>query len=245
MLNYNQEFSDNLIITARKMENNGYFEDAKSWYAWRYIYPYTQLFYIIMTLIFVSLSAVIIVNACGIEYSIKKVPFSIFSVDEINDIPSIIPIAKGYEDINISIARYLLGQYVSNRESYKGSLLQENEWKAMLDKISNTSSHKVFSEFVRYVNTQNPNSPVIKYRLSIERIISIISVEFPANIDKPSSAKVLFKATEKSKNTANDSYWLAEIDFDIPDIYKTYLEKSDMNFTVMRYKVKKTTNHVN
>lgn len=216
-----------------------YFERAKSWYSIRFFYGYTQLFYMLVTTSIIGLSGYIIGDLLLEHYHIKSIPFAIYFDDEVNYYPKITSISDNKLNTNMAISRYLLTRYVVIRESYSNKLLKEEEWTKMLEQIKAISSRKIFNNFVNYMDTdQNPDSPILKYRLNTERIINIISVDFfPKDSSKPDCASVLFRSSVVKNQDVNVTYHRANIYFGMNDLTLVSSGLASMSFNITRYDV--------
>ncbi|MDJ1407181.1 MAG: type IV secretion system protein [Candidatus Midichloria sp.] len=128
-------------------------------------------------------------------------------------------LAQGDESIDISVVRYLIAYYVINREEYRYNGLNQDTIQEKLSSIRSTSSRRVYTNYLNYMDPQkNPDSPILKYKLQIERTISIESIKFPEGVNRPNTACVIFKAIEKNSTKESASYWLAEINFSLNSI---------------------------
>ncbi|CAL7960842.1 putative type IV secretion system protein [Alphaproteobacteria bacterium] len=223
---------------AQKVESGEYFEEAKQWYAFTYLHPHTQAFYTCILAIAFVISAYIVHSVASTQYLALKLPFPIYVDDVVNYVSRIKPLFDGHERINASVARYFLDKYVTLRENYGGALLNPDNAQKLLSQVKNLSSRRVFSEFYKYLDIQiNPHSPILKYRSSVSRMIRITSIEFPNTVDKPSTAKVKFTAYEKDGDSVQGEDWVAQIYFDMPDIYNVYKKRTELHFVVMTYQV--------
>ena len=231
--------SNRQAMVAEQIEGGQYFVQAKKWYDMIYLYPYTQAFYTLMMLLLLLSSVIVAIGILNMQYTSKKIPFAVYADDQVSFISYIRPLAVSYENTNISIARYLAEYYVKLRETYSPGLLDEGAWQNFFERVQATSSRRVFSEFVRYMDTQsNPMSPVLLYRTNVERMISVTYSVFPeGHYNKPDHVTVYFKATERGREFDETQAWKAELTFDMSDMYTNADEQSSMYFTVIKYKV--------
>ena len=222
----------------QQIESGEYFERARNWYADKYLSPNTQVAALLIFFITAAIGTYFIVDSMLDKYFSVKYPVPIYVDDQINFQSRIKSLAEGYESIDISVARYLVAQYVIHREEYKYNGTNQDVVQEKLSAIRASSSRRVFSDYLSYMSPQkNPNSPILQYKLQTERVISVISVYFPEKVDRPSIAKVAFKATEKNSEGEESSYWLAELNFSLNNIMNVLDYKSNLNFIVTSYQV--------
>ena len=233
-------------IKRRVIIGQEYFEDAQQWYSSRYWGGYRQTLIIFLMFIVLAFTGYKVYQITKIYAIPQKLPFIMYFDDTDQYYPNIKSVTEEkHESIEISISRYLLERYVKLRESYTNSLLQEQNWHEMLENVRRASSKKVFSEFVAYMDAyQNPDSPILKYRLSTERDIDILSVKFDKFINEknPISAIINFKATVISRDNSESKYKRAKINFRIGNLrVRQALEgegaRYPLFFKVTEYKV--------
>ncbi len=224
-------------LIAKMIESGEYFSDAREWYASKYLYPYTQKAYIGVIAIVLIIFTIIIFQTTLLDNIKKKYPFPLYTEDEVNYYSKILPIADGSEPIPISVARYFASSYVKVREGYDFGVIDDKDnWKRLLREVRELSSRKVFSDYVDYVDTyRNPDSPVIRYKSNTKRIIEIEKVEFPRISNSPESAKVYYKAIEKTDKDEKTSFWVANLTFSMTDIDNVLDNKVKLQFTITKY----------
>lgn len=207
-----------------------YFDKAKEWYVAKYLCEFRNLLYIAVIFIISVYSAYNVYRIAAAYYTIPMVPFAIYFDDDVDNFARIKPISGDKrETISVSLARYMLAEYVVLRESYSRDLLDLANWEALLSKVRSLSSRRVFSDFIHFMNTQeNPDSPILKYRFSKKRTITIRNVDFGqlAEHSVPDSATVDFDAVVSSDNGMVQSDRMkVMVEFDINDIH---IRKKDM-----------------
>lgn len=221
------------------VETGQYFKEAHDWYTDKYLSPFSSyLCFLIMTLALMCTAYVMFMVAVA-DYKQQTYPFPIYHED-VDSIARIKSVAKGAEPIHVSILRYMLSKYVDYRENYDPENLNQDAWNEKMNIVKNMSSRGVFSKFASYIDTkQNPQSPILVYRLNTTRNIEVTSVQFMGDILHPEYAKVFFTAKEISKNSINTTKWVAEIQFGMSDINAVVDEKVKFQFIVTRYNVYK------
>ncbi|WHQ46634.1 MAG: hypothetical protein MTP17_03980 [Candidatus Midichloria sp.] len=179
----------------------------------------TQVIVLSILLIIISAGTYFVVDSMMDKYFAVKYPVPIYVDDQVDFRSRIKSLAQGYESIGISVARYLIAQYVINKEEYKYSGLNQDMTPRKIQIV------------------------LLKYKLQIERAISIESVKFPGGVNKPNIAHVLFKAVEKNSTKESASYWLAEINFSLNSITNVLDYESNLNFIVIAYEIMKKTDY--
>ncbi|AIF81591.1 putative type IV secretion system protein [endosymbiont of Acanthamoeba sp. UWC8] len=224
-------------IIAKMIDNGEYFNDSKEWYASKYLYSYTQKAYIGIIAIFSVIFTIVIFKTVMIDNIKKLYPFPLYSEDEVKYYSKIIPVSKGSEPVTISVARYFASAYIKSREEYDFKVVNDKEaWKELLRRVRELSSRKIFSDYVDYIDTTtNPDSPIIKYKDSIKRIIQIQNIEFPKNSVNPESAIVYYKAIEQTDKEEKVSFWKTSITFSMSNIENILDNKSEVEFTITKY----------
>lgn len=225
---------------------NEYYDNIKQWYAFKYFQPYAYFVYILIFCIMVVPFAKIATDLLFEQYEPIIIPYPIYFDDEVKYFAAISSIAQKDENMNVSIARYLTEQYVKVRENYSSGLLKQEAWVEMLNKIKMLSSRQVFAQFIKYIDTQeNPDSPILKYRTTAERIIEIQSIKFNNYDSIPNLASVIFKASVKKNNKTTVTYYKADLNFDMSDMYIVQAQNMPMFFRVMSYNTYEITDSNN
>ncbi len=221
----------------RYVDSAGYFTDVREWYAYKYLLPFTLRSYMMLILIAVSIASYIMYQLVKQDAELKQMPFPMYAYDTVNYFPHIQPLTDIKEPINISIARYMVGQYVKLRESYSYSDFQGENMTNALARIKTLSSLKIYRDYADYVDPEtNPDSPLIRYKDKTRRTITVKTVELFGLYDLPERAKVVFESKEKSKTAEEVTTWEAEINFKMLDLEKKDKDgKSNLSFTVISY----------
>lgn len=228
----------------QQIESGEYFEKARNWYADKYLGVNTQVIASSIFLLIISTGAYFVVDSMMDKYFAVKYPVPIYVDDQVDFQSRIKSLAQGDESIDISVVRYLIAYYVINREEYRYNGLNQDIIQEKLSSIRSTSSRRVYTNYLNYMDPQkNPDSPILKYKLQIERTISIESIKFPEGVNRPNTAYVIFKAIEKNSTKESASYWLAEINFSLNSITNVLDYKSNLNFIVTAYKTMKKTDY--
>jgi len=223
----------------RYVDIGDYFTDARQWYAYKYLLPYTLRTLAFIFFAIAALAAYIMFNLYQQESEVKIQPFPMFAYDSVNYYPRAKPISNVKEPINISVARYLSSEYIKFRESYNFKNLENETSKTVLrNKIKSLSSRKVYNEYLDYIDpVKNPNSPIIIYKDTKEIEVQIDSVELMGQWDFPETAKITFSKIENDGDNKVVTKWNADISFTMLDLDKKNENgSSNLSFTITYYK---------
>lgn len=185
------------VQTALSVEDGSYFIEARRWFLTLHTSCYYHQFYSLVLGVMMVMSVVIMLELVSENYTVDRIPFVIYTDNQEAEIPFISGLTKGTEDIQISLARYLVEHYVIVRESYRSSIATSDGYNKLMANIRGSSSMQAFDAFERYMNpAKNPYSPILKYRISTTRSIKLTSIRImPYNIT-PDRAIVSYEVTE-------------------------------------------------
>lgn len=214
------------------IETGEYFTDARHWYKYKYIHPFSQRSFIfILSVIICVLFVGVVININSLFPSVIQVKYSISATTSANKTAQIIRANQIKNDPQSSVTDILIKNYVLSREKYSYSDL-----KKQFIFVKNNSTHIVFRRFYNFMNIDNPSSPVLKYQKNTKRTAKIISTSYP------SKTKAVVKFNSIVQNSAGeiteDIVWQATIDYEIDKINPNLPSGSRFNFTVTDYQLK-------
>lgn len=176
--NYDDEYKESIKFA---MDSGNYFKDAFSWYNIVYIKPMVDR----TMLVFAFLISIIII------YSVIRLILGLLPLKENVYIPIrekdlskyqtlIYDLSKNEEAIttNEDILRYLLINYVEERESHNYKTANVNDMNHKLLVIENNSSGDVFDEFQNFMSRNNVGGPYYFFGKDVETTVTIDSFEF-------------------------------------------------------------------
>lgn len=221
----------------RYVDSGQYFEDAKTWYAGKFLMPYTERAVVLFLGLWVVAGTYLLMKTTVKDFEIKEYPFPIYALDQVKYFPYIKAISEIKEPINISVARYLASDYVKLREGYWSfDYLDEN--KDFLEKrIAALSSRRMYREYLNFIDPRlNPDSPLIKYKNQVQRNIAIKLVELSGAPGFPERAVITYTATERSAAGEVTTTHMAEMNFTLLDLEKEKkFGSNQIGFTVTSY----------
>jgi type IV secretion system protein VirB8 len=214
------------------IETGEYFADAKHWYKYKYIHPFSQRSFIfILSAIICFLFIGVVININSLFPSVIQVKYSINANSADNKAAQIIRANQVENDPLASVTDILTRNYVINREKYN-----YDDLKKQFVFVKNNSTRIVFRQFYNFMNIDNPSSPVLKYQKHTKRSTEIISTKYPEK------TKAIIKFNSIVKDSAGkiseDMIWQATINYEIDKINPNLPQGSRFNFTVTNYQLK-------
>ncbi|MFK7973840.1 MAG: VirB8/TrbF family protein [Rickettsiaceae bacterium] len=206
-----------------------YFANAQEWYKSKYINPLSQRsFLLILTTIVCILFLGSVISVRHLLPIKTKIQYAINTETNANQSTQIIKAEKISDNPLLSIADIMIRHYVVKRENYDYSDLQKQ-----FVYVHNNSTRLVYNKFFKFMNIDNPNSPIMRYQKAATRITKIISTTYHGN----NKGIVKFRAV--SKNIAGDiledTTWQAEIDFESDPPSTNLPDAAKFNFVVTNY----------
>jgi len=229
--------SNSETLEDKASSNTNYYDEALDWFFFKYVNINIYVRYtLIVTIIFI-LAAFITYKTAEFDYQVKNYPFPIYFDNEVEYYPKIQSTGIKNENINLSIARYLIINYLKTREEFDSNSLNPEKLNERLNYINNVSSLIVFQKYFKFINIDNnPESPLLKYRYKNSRIIVISDVEFLKNVNVPSYAKVSYKVRSLIDDKETSEEKVAEINFFMSEINKRFIDsKESINFLITNY----------
>ena len=259
-----EEAKEYLKFIHDSVKDGSYFKDALNWYSFRYITPICDR----TILIFGALIAVVVLYcleelvASSYNLVLEK-PIYIASKDTSKYFPNLVDLKprEGEEkydhnikNIDEAIAKYLLKNYVKERESFDYSKGKAEIVTRKFDHIKNTSSESELREFKLLMSRDNPDSPITKFGKNFTKDVKFESLKFVRKekvgfkekaIDYlveeiPTQAEVRFVATTthtiSENNVKKESVrYIAKISFDFEGVQVG--QKGRLGFRVNRYRL--------
>lgn len=214
------------------IKSGEYFADAKEWYKYKYIHPFSQRsFILILSVIICCLFVGVVININSLFPSVIQVKYSINADTSANKAAQITRANQIENDPLASIIDVLVRNYVLKRESYDYDAL-----KKQFVYVKNNSTRIVFRRFYNYMNIDNPSSPIMRYQKGAKRKVTILSARYP------SPTKAIIEFNSVSENVANevieDATWQATIDLEVDEINTKLPSGARFNFTIVDYQLK-------
>ena len=217
---------------------NDFYQGSLKWFLYKYVIINTTLRLLLIVVVVFFISAMLIINTANVTKESQRYPFPIYFNNEVKYFPKIQSIGNKKENINLSVAKYLIINYLKMREEFDENSLIPEKLNEKLNYVNNVSSLKVFQKYFKFINIDdNPDSPLLKYRYKNSRIITIDKVVFSKDVIVPSYAKVYYKVRSLIDKKENIENKIAEVTFFMSEINKKFVDsKQDLNFLITDYK---------
>lgn len=225
---------------AEKIRDGSYFEDAREWYARKYLYPVTERTLLVFLagitgfLFFISTANLKHI----IDSSSEPIPVVISVKDSTNQFSIIKPLANDQDTTQEAVARYLIIDYLKTREEYSPKDSEAESLKRNLRKIKRSSSKSVLNQYKDYMSETNKYSPIIRFGNHTTRDIVINNFKFQGDDTSSGKATILFSAETNNHDKQQKSNWNAVIHFRLPDIETIAKTGSPLRFLVKYYHIK-------
>ncbi|MDG1286068.1 MAG: VirB8/TrbF family protein [Rickettsiales bacterium] len=238
----------------KSVADESYFVNAKQWFDEIYHRPLVErsFFILIMALsaLTIFFSAITYLSMLPLS---RTVPYTIYSDDLAEELPIISKLrSKPAEDINVAVARFLLSNYLKEREAFRYDVTKL-EWQ--FNRIRSTSGEKEFQRYQRFINPENPSSPFNKYGRSATRTVSIYDIRMDL-ASYPSRATLYFTTNVARGKQQQQNNWVTNITFRFPKLTvdqntnevlqwntakETYELAEKIDFRVGQYNVQEVT----
>ncbi|MBV8939998.1 MAG: hypothetical protein JO089_09205 [Alphaproteobacteria bacterium] len=157
---------------AQRVKSGEYFHEARSVYASLYLNPITERYLFLA----VTALALMILTVCGMAVSglfplRTPVPFVYYDEHYMDEYPTLSSLAQPGEAPNMTIKRFLVGQYITRRESYDINQLELN-----VRFVKQQSTPEVFVTWQKQLDPANPESPITRFERHATRSIEITSL---------------------------------------------------------------------
>ena len=218
--------------------NKDYYDKALNWFFFKYVNINIYVRYTLIVAVILSIATLMIYKTATFNMDVRRYPFPIYFDNEVEYYPKIQSTGIKNENINLSIARYLIINYIKTREEFDSNSLDPGKLNERLNYINNISSLIVVQEYFKFINIDdNPESPLLKYRYKNSRIIEISNVEFLKKVTVPSYAKVSYRIRSLINGKEAIEEKVAEINFFMSEINKKFMDsKKSINFLITSYK---------
>jgi len=236
------------------MEKGVYFHHARMWYHDLYHRPLAERSFFILISAFAALTIFFsLLVYVSMQPLSRTIPYTIYTDDIGSTIPKIMPLKQSRTEVlSLSLARYLVSDYVKMREAYQYDVTKL-EWQ--FNRVREVSDYGEFRRYRAQVSSENPASPLSQYGRDAMRDVNIYSESF--NLEgEQKTATVYFVTQVKRGQQVQQNNWLANITFRMPEyvvdsetndvvfwnqIEKEYQLTEQIDFKVLSYEVQEIT----
>jgi type IV secretion system protein VirB8 len=192
-MRYQEPSPEEYIRIAEKVRSGEYFREARSMYDLSVNDPMAERYFYVAITFCALLTLCVAFYAMQMLYPLSRtVPFIYMVQDVVEDIPSIRPLRTSpMQKIDDVVLQFMAETYVSQYESYDINRLEYN-----YGGVQNASAPEVFARYQQLIDTNNPESPVMKYQRHSVRKIAVVSNRL---LDvSPPALEVVFDASVES-----------------------------------------------
>ncbi len=241
----------------QQLESGEYFVQARVWYNELYLKQLGERsFFVVITLLAALTIFLSLVVYSSMYPLTRSVPYTIIGNNEsmYEDTPFIRHIreVKG-EDINVSMSRFLMKNYVATREKYKYDVI---DIERRFSRIRATTADAEFLKYQNETSPENPSSPTNKYGRNATREVLVQRVDLNLAVTPP-QAKVYYATLLNAGTGKQINQWLATITFRFPSVKvdqstnkvlqkdetsNQYTLMGNVNFEVLEYATQEISN---
>lgn len=213
------------------VESGKYYSDARKWYSYKYVHPFSQRsLTIILSIIAVIIFTCLTANIYKLFPVIVKVKYIVNADESANKSTKIIKANQIPNNPSLSVTDLLIKNYVTLRENYDYDNLRNQ-----FIFIKNNSTRIVFNRFFESMNIDNPKSPVMLFQKKATRKTTIISTDHLAD------NKVAVKFNTIAKNDLGEivenATWQAVIEYEIDKLQANLPGGTRFNFVITDYQL--------
>lgn len=225
------------------IESGAYFDEVRRWYNVKYHSPISERVFFIVITTMTAIVTLLAVRSFTAIFPIAPLEPVIYFVPDIeNKVARLTELSEATDDPNAVIQKFLITEYVKDREGYSGERLERN-----VRAIHQSSSPEEYQRYRSWLDPSNPNSPITLYERHTERDVDVRNVTI--RIGKGAEADgfgmyqaiVPFVATVRRGGNDQLSHWKAEVTFRYKKLVvdQTTGHVTPMEYRVVGYKVEK------
>ncbi len=176
--NFDEEYKESINYSVK---DNSYFKEGFNWYCATFLRSIVdRTFFTFMSI----MGIIIVYNVISIIFMILPLEENVFIPIREKDLTKyqthIYDLSKNEEAITTDedILRYLIINYVIERESHNYKTGNINDINTKLEKIRNNSSGDVYNEFNLFMSSENVNGPFYFFGKNVETSVQIDSFKF-------------------------------------------------------------------
>jgi len=227
-----QEKNKEYISLKEEVASGLYYKEMLKFYNDGYIKPFIERsFLYVASCVLLVLTFVLLYRIYDIFPLEREVRYVVNLKNQHSKKTSIVKADYYSNNAESSIAKILVEKYLQKREEYDYSKI-ENQLKYILG----SSSKLEFRKYYNYINIDNPDSPILKYKKDIKRSIIIKNVAIDDQNDK---FTIVFESRALNKNdeVVENNIYQATLNY-IMKSMKSEDKNTKNFFSVIDYKVK-------
>lgn len=176
--NFDNDYKESIKYTVN---DGSYFKDGFNWFCALYLRPIVdRTFFVFMSI----MGVIITYHVIGLVFMFlplkEDIYISIREKDLTKYATSIYDLSNNQEteSTDEDVLKYLITNYVIERETHNYKSANINDMNTKLEKIKNNSSSDVFSEFRSFMSRENQSGPFYFFGKNIETTVEINSFKF-------------------------------------------------------------------
>lgn len=207
------------VDTARvkqQLQSGEYYTQARNWYDELYHRPLRERSFFVVVTVLCALTIFMSLVVYSSMFPLNPAVPYVIKVEKLtDDIPFIMPLRwETGEDINLSVVRFLLANYVETREHYQYDV---TDLERRFARLRATTGEAEFKKYQEEVNPENPASPYTKYGRDTKRMVQVQRVDVMLEAQPP-QAKIYFSSLLNKGLEKQSNQWLATIAFRFPPL---------------------------
>ena len=227
-----QEENKEYISLKEEVVSGLYYKEMIKFYNHGYINPFIERsFLYVVSSVLLILTSVLLYRIYDIFPLEREVRYVVNLKNQRVKKTSIVKADYYSNNAESSMAKILAEKYLQKREEYDYSRIE-----SQLKYILGASSKLEFRKYYNYINVDNPDSPILKYKKDIKRSVVIKSVAIDEQNDK---FTIVFesKALNKNDEVVENNIYQATLNYIMKNMKSD--DKNTKNFfSVIDYKVK-------
>lgn len=194
--------------TAELLRSGQYYEDARGWYQALYIGPISERAFFMVIAVLAGLVMLVSIIALTGLLPLTEKPGLLIRNDALNTrTPAIYRIRDEGANINDSMRQFMVGTYVTSRESYKAG-----DYKRSRAYVLAHSDAPTGASYNALYDPSNPRSPAAILGELGQRLVTIQSVNFKENVE-PKLAIVKFSTELRGIGSTSKTQWTATLGY--------------------------------
>jgi type IV secretory pathway component VirB8 len=179
---------DHFDLIKEKVDNGSYFKDALDWYFFRYVTAICDRTMLIFGSIIAAVVFYFLLQMINGAFPLEvKSPVFVRAYDQSQYFPNLVHLKpkadeKNYDPavktVDEAVLKYLVSNYVEDRESYDFSKAEVEEVNTKFNRIKNISSEMQYRKFQLFMSKDNPDSPIHNFGINVKKKVQINSVKF-------------------------------------------------------------------
>lgn len=193
---------------AEAVRSGEYFEQSRAWYRTVYIGPISERSFYLVVVIIAVLIALMAALALKLFLPVTSRPGILIGNERLFDtMPRLVPLRDKGSDMDRSLVKFFIANYVTKRESYA-----EGDYVSNYLFVRAQSDEATFAQYASVYNSANPNSPAAILGSNGQRVVTLQGFESDFNTPV-ATARVSFSTELQGIEGGSRANWTAEIKY--------------------------------